>query len=162
MYISTIHKGYLYVSYTVKQNLHFPLSWLLLQRPPAIRNNSQNPALLFFSHPRNTFPFLLFTIGSPLIAIGKCLTKKNSQDSAKTWTAITITRARCTRPSWYLSHSTQKPLCCCTHSWNIYVRGSMQNMLKGRWVLSRDGTNGIKGKIYQCTYILVTVTRLMK
>jgi hypothetical protein len=96
MYISKIHKGYLYISYTVKQNLHFPFRGLPLQRPPAIRNITENismlnPAFLSFSHHRNVFPFLLFTIGSLLIAIGKCLTKTNSQDFTKTRTTITMT-----------------------------------------------------------------------
>jgi len=68
---------------------------LPLQRPPAITNSTENismlnPALLFFSHSRNVFPFPFFTIGSLLIAIGKCLTKTNSQDSAKTRTTITM------------------------------------------------------------------------
>jgi hypothetical protein len=110
MCISTIHKGYLYVSYTVKQYLQFPFRGLPLQRPPAIRNSTEdiwmlNPALLFFSHPRNVFPFLLFTIGSLLIATGKCLTKTNSQYSKKDLNhhhhdrIICISRARCTRPS---------------------------------------------------------------
>jgi hypothetical protein len=75
--------------YTAKQNLHFPFRGLPLQRPPAIRNSTEyismlNPALLFFSNPGNVLPFLIFTIGSLLVAIGKCLTKTNSQDSAKT------------------------------------------------------------------------------
>jgi hypothetical protein len=88
MYISTIHKGYLYVSYTVKENLHFRFRGLPLQRSPVISSSTEdasklNPALLFFTHPRNVFPFLLFTIGSLLIAIGKCLTKTNSQDLKK-------------------------------------------------------------------------------
>jgi hypothetical protein len=95
MYVSTIHKGYLYVSCTVKKNLHIPFRGLPLQRPPAIRNSTENismfnTALLFCSHPRNVFPFTFFTVGSLLIAIGKCLTKTNSQDSAKTRTTITM------------------------------------------------------------------------
>lgn len=88
MYISTIHKGYLYCSYTLKQKLQFPFRGLPLQRHPAITNSAEdismfNPALLFFSNRKNVFPFLLFTIGSLLIATGKCLTKTNSQDSKK-------------------------------------------------------------------------------